>query len=71
MKARRICDLFHGSLLKYFIKDTFNTDTEPDPDIRFPDGHIEYEVEKYFQIAEKTEKDSFNDLKRLFRTKNS
>ena len=45
MKARRIHDTFHVSLLKPFVEDPFARDPAPEPAIEFPDGHQEYEVE--------------------------
>ena len=46
MKARRIHDAFHVSLLKPFAEDPFQRDPQPEPAITITDGHDEYEVEQ-------------------------
>ena len=45
MKAKRIHDTFHVSLLRPFIEDRFKRTEEPQPSILFEDGHQEWEVE--------------------------
>lgn len=45
MKAKRIHDTFHVSLLRPFAEDRFKRTEEPGPSILFEDGHEEWEVE--------------------------
>ena len=45
MRAKRIHDSFHVSLLKPYEEDPFKRSEVKKPEILFPDGHVEYEVE--------------------------
>ena len=45
MRAKRIHDTFHVSLLRPFTEDRFKRTEEPGPSILFEDGHKEWEVE--------------------------
>ena len=53
MKARRIHDAFHTSLLKPYFEDKFERYGKPLPPIQLDDGSIEYEVEAILSAKKK------------------
>ena len=46
MKAKKIHNAFHASLLKPFFEDAFERYDEPPPPVQIYDGEKEYEAEK-------------------------